>query len=101
MSVLGFLLFNIYICDIFFDNFECDIASYAGDNTPYNFDFSLDDVISNLETSSNSLLRILTEKKDPKTPAFTKNANINKCVVGTSNYFFLRGSKTKTNFPKK
>ena len=66
MAVLGFLLFNIYICDIFFDNFECDIARYAGDNTPYNFDFSLDDVISNLETSSNSLLRILTEEKHPK-----------------------------------
>ena len=32
-SILGPLLFNIYICDIFFDIIECDIASYADDNT--------------------------------------------------------------------
>ena len=55
-SILGPLLFNVYICDIFFDIIECDIASYAGDNTPYNFDFSLYNVISNLEKSTNSLL---------------------------------------------
>ena len=46
-SILGPLLFNIYICDIFFDIIECDIASYADDNTPYNFDFNLANVISN------------------------------------------------------
>ena len=55
-SILGPLLFNIYICDIFFDIIECDIASYADDNTPYNFDFNLDNVISNLEKPTNSLL---------------------------------------------
>ena len=54
-SILGPLLFNIYICDIFFDIIECDIASYADDNTPYNFDFNLDNVISNLEKSTNSI----------------------------------------------
>ena len=46
-SILGPLLFNIYICDIFFDIIECDIASYADNNTPYNFDFNLANVISN------------------------------------------------------
>ena len=40
-SVLGPLLFNIYICDTFFDIIECDIESYEDDNTPYNFDFDL------------------------------------------------------------
>ena len=55
-SILGPLLFNIYICDIFFDKIECDIASYADDNTPYNFGFHLDNVINNLEKSTNSLL---------------------------------------------
>ena len=29
----GPLLFNIHICDIFFDIIECDIASYVDDNT--------------------------------------------------------------------
>ena len=27
---------------------ERDIGSYADDNTPYNFDFNLDNVISNI-----------------------------------------------------
>ena len=45
--IMGLLLFNYYICDIFFDIIECDIASYADDNTPYNFDFNLISVISN------------------------------------------------------
>ena len=30
----GPLLFNTYICDMFYDNIDCDIASYADDNAP-------------------------------------------------------------------
>ena len=51
-SILGPLLFNIYIFDIFFDITECDIASYADRDTPYNFNFNLSNVISNLEKSN-------------------------------------------------
>ena len=54
--ILGQLVFNIYICGIIFDITECDIASYTDCNTPYNFDFNLDNVISNLEKCTNSLL---------------------------------------------
>ena len=55
-SILGSLLFNIHTWDIFFDIIECDIASYADDNTPYNFDFNLGHAASSLEKSTNSLL---------------------------------------------
>ena len=55
------LLFNIYICDIAFDIIECEIASFVDDNTPYNFDFNLDNAISNLEKSTNSLLNWFRE----------------------------------------
>ena len=34
-SILGPLLFNIYICDIFIENSDIDIANYADDNTQY------------------------------------------------------------------
>ena len=34
-SILGPLLFNIYICDMFYDINGYDIVSYADDNTPY------------------------------------------------------------------
>ena len=69
--ILGPLLFNIYICDIYFGIIECDIASYVDDNTPYNFDFSLDNVISNLEKSTNSLLNWFRENH--------VKANADKC----------------------
>ena len=51
-SILGPLIFNIYVCDIIYDIIECDIASYADDNTSYSFNFSLDNVINNLEKST-------------------------------------------------
>ena len=65
-SILGLLLSNIYICDIFFDIARSDISSYGDDNTPYNFDFNLDNVISDLEKSllkdfTNSLLNWFRE----------------------------------------
>ena len=36
-SILGPLLFNIYICDLFFGIGDLDIGSYADDNTSYIF----------------------------------------------------------------
>ena len=68
---MGPLLFNINICDIFFNIIKCDIASYVDDRTPYSFDFNLDKVISNLEKSANCLLNWFRENhmKD----------NANKC----------------------
>ena len=67
-SILGPLLFNIYICDIFLEIIERDIASHADDDTPYNFDFNLGNVISNLE---NSLLKWFRENQ--------MKANADKC----------------------
>ena len=71
VTTLGPLLFNIYICDIFFDIIERYIASYVDDNTSYNFDFSLGNVISNLEKSTNSLLNWFRENH--------MKANADKC----------------------
>ena len=34
-SILGPLLFNAYICDLFYDIDDLDFASFADDNTPY------------------------------------------------------------------
>ena len=44
-SILGPLLFNVYISDMFYDIDLCDVASYADDNTPYISDFNLEEVI--------------------------------------------------------
>ena len=44
-SILGPLLINIYISDMFYDIDICDIASYTDNNTPYTSDFNLEEVI--------------------------------------------------------
>ena len=54
-SILGPLLFNVYISDMFYDIDICDIASYASDNIPYTSDFNLEEVIQKLEVTTNNL----------------------------------------------
>ena len=46
-SMLGPLLFNIYIYDLFFGIAGLDIASYADDNMPYTFSSELDVPLKN------------------------------------------------------
>ena len=54
-SVLGPLLFNIFLTDLCFTVNDIDIASYADDNTPYMIADNVDDLIISLEETSNSL----------------------------------------------
>ena len=49
-SMLGQLLFNIYICDLFFGIGDLDTASYADDNTPYTFSSALDVALKKLRS---------------------------------------------------
>ena len=48
-SVLGPLLFNIYLNDIFFIIDECDICNFADDTTLYCTNYKSEEVIKNLE----------------------------------------------------
>ena len=48
-SILGPLLFNIYICGLFFDTEDLDIASFADDNTPYTCSPELQSVLDKLQ----------------------------------------------------
>ena len=55
-SILGPLLFNIYINDLFLFSRHFNMTNYAGDCSPYEFSGSIDDVILKLLTDSLSLL---------------------------------------------
>ena len=48
-TISGPLFFNIFICDLFFDDIDVDLANYADDTTPYAYDLELDKVIESLE----------------------------------------------------
>ena len=54
-SILGPLLFNIYVNDLFYFIDNASIANYAVDNTPYLTNERLEILISNLEIEINTL----------------------------------------------
>ena len=54
-SILGPLLFNIFLCDMFLFCNDIDFASYADDNTPYCIGKTPDEVIIQLEKCSKSI----------------------------------------------
>ena len=56
-SLLGPLLFNIFLIDLFFITEDTDIASYADDNTPYVIADNKDGVIKSLEETSEILFK--------------------------------------------
>ena len=56
-SILGPLLFNIFLIDLFFIIEDTHIASYADDNTPYVIADNIDGVIQSLEEASEILFK--------------------------------------------
>ena len=56
-SILGPLLFNIHLCDLFFIVKDIDIASYADDNTPYTCLDNSQLVIEKLEAVAKDILK--------------------------------------------
>ena len=56
-SILGRLLFNTYLADLFLIMDDIDIANYADDNKPYVIADDVDGVIASLENASNTLFR--------------------------------------------
>ena len=75
-SILGPLLFNIFICDLFFGNIQIDIANYADDTTPYAYDFQAKTVISALEENVNNLFDWFSDNY--------MKANADKCHLLTN-----------------
>ena len=70
-SILGPLLFIIFICDLFYFEENVDIASYADDNTPYCASHDIQTTINTLQDSSVKLFDWF--------PKNSMTADANKC----------------------
>ena len=58
-SIKGPLLFNIHVCNLFFDIIEIDIGNYADDTTPYILDSKPENIVSYLKKMRISFLTAL------------------------------------------
>ena len=75
-SILGTLLFNIFICDLFLIMNKVDFASYADDNTPYFIGNGVKEVINSLKEASEKLFYWLADNQ--------MKVNPDKCHLLTS-----------------
>ena len=75
VSILGLVLLNIYISDMFYDIDKCNIASCADDNTPYTSDFNLEEVIQKLELITNNLFKLKATLTSDACNCFVKTVN--------------------------
>ena len=62
-SILGLLLFSIFMCDLFIALEGIDLSSYADDNTPFISDATPENVVSSLENCSTSLFEWFSNNK--------------------------------------
>ena len=81
-SILGPLLFNIFLCDLFFIMNDVEFASYADDNTPFFVGDDLNDVILKLQNASKTLFKWFNDNQ--------MKANPDKC-------HFICSSSVKTS----
>ena len=80
-SILGPLLFNIFLCDLLLIVENIDIASYADDNTSYTGN-SIEEVIQKSENAAKTLFQWFSDNQ--------MKANPDKC-------YFLRSSNSEVS----
>ena len=61
-SILGPLLFNMFLADLFFILKNIDIANYSDDNTPYTSSNDVNGLIKDLEEASQELFKWFDNK---------------------------------------
>ena len=106
-SILGPVLFNIDICDLFFVNITSDIANYADDTTPYECDQHCNNLINDMEPTVEKIFHWF-EFNNLKTnaskchfflsPDQHTSININGSVIKSSNSEKLLGITIDSDF---
>ena len=82
-SILGPLLFNIYINDIFFFIEKTKIAIYADDNTPYCTEETLDILRTTLEKETSTVLKWFHDNE------MKSNDDKCHCIVATQENTYI------------
>ena len=67
-SILGPLLFNIFLCDLFFFVHDIPVANYPDDNTPYCTGLKISDVLIKLESAAETLLQWFKDNRMKANP---------------------------------
>ena len=67
-SILGPLLFSIFLCDLFLIMNNFDIASYADDNTPYAVGNNIQELIGKLQNASKTLFQWFSDNQMKSNP---------------------------------
>ena len=88
-SILEPLLFNIFLCDLFFIMKGTDFSSYADDNTPYRTADTIEEIIKLLERDSMMLFKWFSDNQ--------MKANISKChlLVNKKDEVVISSGETK------
>ena len=76
-SIIGPLLFNIFINDIFYFVKDTKITNYADDNTPYKCGTDIDNILGQLENEGNILIKWFSNNY--------MKANADKCHLLVTN----------------
>ena len=90
-SILGPILFNIFINDLFFFVKNCSLYNYADDNTLSKSGNSLQDVISALEEDSNYLIQWFSSNKMQANPEKFQAISLGKKTHDKKIVFDLNG----------
>ena len=105
-SILGPLLFNIFLADLFFIAKYIDIASYADDNTPFIVEDNIENVIASLEEATNVLFDWFDNNRLESNPdkcyalvSTNKHLNMKVCdfTIGNKECEKLLGVKIDVN----
>ena len=65
-SILGSLLFNIFLCDLFMEQEDCCFTNYADDTTPYVVANNTAEVIENLTIMTQKLYLVCKQPNESK-----------------------------------
>ena len=91
-SILGPVMFNIFIHDLFDFVHKCDLYNYADDNTLSCSDANIENVVESLESDSQSLINWFSDNQMQANPDIFQAIAIGKKTKDQSINFNLKGS---------